>query len=876
MDDNGHFALIEIKSNIRTTTPTSPVPPFIDIENNNLLDFYKIGVALTRSRKCNVINNIFTPRADSTNYVHVWINSKQRTAGSAASQPPLAVIETVIQGNQFNGNNVFGGYGIAYQNANTNATGKVFSVNDIGGAGSLANTFGANIAKVAYLDTVSGGSGQNSFWSNPGINWTVWPSTPMSPIQDNFDFSENLYDLGTGSKRPSAMTASELLQLENRVVHKIDVDTIGFVTMKPNHVFVTQASFLAPLTTSARIQRAIHAAGAVDGFTVNIETGAYMGETTVSQDMIFDATPDGEISTTDLGMNGSGKSLLLSDPIRITETLRLQDGLIDISSNNLTMEATASVSGGSLTSHVLTSGVGYFVNENLSATPKRFAIGTGTKYAETQIANLGTSDDIGLKAFNDVFSGGLTGTIEDTVVSISYQIKESVVGGSNLTFSPTWDGSNERQGFDRNVIYVEQFNGSWQNVGPVAATMATGTDPYTVSADITGNWSDQPVRLSSTTEITLPGNLYYVDDVTGLDSRTNDEAKNPLTPWKTIANSLAKTDNGDSIQVFDGNYSENNLRILKSVKLFGNEVGIGTGPGAGDGNKPRITGIDLNTDSTMIYVQAPNVEIVNFQIEVNQSTVIHGIYGRNGNFNNLRVIRNNIFSVSPQQTPGLPCVVFNSYGMRFLNGGTDSVIIKGNFIRPMNIPDHCAFGRGIRGFSGGRFIIGGPMDSDSNTIAAFYGVQLGAINGMPSIIQNNAIAGNCIEINTPAANTGIHQVINNRMFAGIPQAILALVELKNIQAVGTGVNIEGNRFFGHSNIGLLSTRSQNVTASNNLFIPADTAKNFRHIHVNTKQQTTSINQPPVPNGIMIKGNEYSFLGLIHLHFYKLLLLMLQI
>lgn len=33
---------------------------------------------------------------------------------------------------------------------------------------------------------------------------------------------------------------------------------------------------------------------------------------------------------------------------------------------------------------------------------------------------------------------------------------------------------------------------------------------------------------------------------------------------------------------------------------------------------------------------------------------------------------------------------------------------------------------------------------------------------------------------------------------------------------------------------------------------------------------------PKTMAIMIKGNEYSFLGLIHLHFYKLLLLMLQI
>lgn len=856
LDNNGHFALIEIKSNIRTTGPSSPVPPFIDIENNTLEDFYNIGVALTRSRKCNVVNNTFTPRADSTRYTHVWVNSKQRTAGSAASQPPLSLIETLIQGNTFNDNNVFGGYGVAFQNANVHSSGKVFTVNDMGGPGALANTFGANIAKVVYLDTITGPSSDDSFWSNPGVNWLAWPSTPTGPVRDNFDFSENIFNVGSGPKRPSEMTNSELIQLEDRVVHKVDVDTLGFVNMKPNHVFVTLNSFLAPLTTTPRIQRAVNAAGAVDGFTVNIEPGTYNGTTTVSQNMTFDASTTGVVVSSDLGMNGIGKILSLSTAFKVSASLRLDNGLVEINDNDITLESAATVSGGSQSSYISTNGFGYFIQEGLGAAGKKFPVGTGSRYAETQMTNNGTADNIGLRVRNNVLSSGLVGSQVDTVVNFTYNIKEEVPGGSSLSFSPTWEGADERPVFDRNIIFVENHNGTnWVNIGPGTPSVATGSDPYSVTVPINASWNGQPVRVIGRGVAQPVGNLYYVDDATGDDTRTNTEAKNPNTPWKTLTNALARVDNGDSIQVFLAIYNEANLRVLKSVKIFGNVVGIGTGPGAGTGGKPTINGSSLGSDSTIFYVEAPDVQIENFQIEVDQSGIKHGIYGRNGNFNNLRILNNNIFSTANQSIPGLPCVVFNSYGIRMLNGASDSVIIRGNTITPKVIPTNCAFGRGIRGFQGGRFLIGGPAAVDSNTIAALYSIQLGDMNGLPSIIQNNALAANAIELNSPAANSGTHQVINNRLFAGIPQVVLSLLELKNIQNDGTGVNVENNRFTGHSNLGVFSTRSRNVRIANNIFIPADTAKNFRHIHVNTKQQTVAVNQPPVNNEITIVGND---------------------
>ena len=856
LDNSGHFALIEIKSNIRTTVPTSPAPPFIDVENNNLIDFYNIGVAITRSRMTRVMNNTFTPRADSTRYMHVWVNSKQRTAGSAASQAPLSSVETLIQGNTFNSNNVFGGYGIAFQNANRHTSGKVFTINNMGGAGALANTFGANIAKVVYLDTITGPSSNDPFWSKPGVNWTAWPSTPTGPVEDNFDFSENLFDVGTGSKRPAAMTNAELLQLEDRVVHKIDADTLGFVTMKANNVFVTQQSFVAPLTTTPRLQRAVKAAGTVDGVTVNIETGTYNGQTTVAQSIIFDATPDGEVTSEDLGMNGAGKTLTLADDFKVSSTFRLTDGLVDLGSSDFTMVAGSTVTGGSLASHVQTNGTGYFINENVAGTLRSYPVGTGTRYAATQIRNTGTIDNIGLKVSNDVLANGLTGAVQDTVVDITYQIRETTSGGSGLVFEPTWTAANERPIFDRNQVYVEQHNGAtWQNIGPNTPTIATGTDPFTASVAISGNWNDQPVRVIGRAAAATPtGNLYYVDDASGLDTRTNAEATNPNTPWKTMTKALASIANGDSVQVFAGTYAEANLAITKSVYLFGNVVNIGTGPGAGTGVKPVFNGTSGTPQGSIFILQADSVLIQNFEIQVNQLNVNKGIFSNGGGFNGVRILDNHIFSTFS----GVPSI-FNSYGIQLgttsVSAGADSFLIARNVIRRQTAGS-ATFGRGIRTM-GGFGMIGGPTASDSNYVEGDYGIQSGNPTRKFQVTNNHLFGQSAaVELNIPAQNQR-HIINGNTINPVSGRNALTLIEIKNNTRANSVIEISNNQISGHQVMGIFSTRSRNVEVTGNTFMPSDTGRMYAHIVVNTKQQTTAT-EASVTNGISITGN--TFLG----------------
>jgi len=334
-------------------------------------------------------------------------------------------------------------------------------------------------------------------------------------------------------------------------------------------------------------------------------------------------------------------------------------------------------------------------------------------------------------------------------------------------------------------------------------------------------------------------------------------AKNPATPWLTIGNGLLRTSDGDSIQVFSGTYPESNLRITKAVKLFGNVIGVGTGVGAGTGVRPIVNGTTFGADSSIFTVASPDVLIRNFQIEVNQNLIINGISARSSNYNRIQILGNRILSTGINPGPStLPCLRFNTYGIRLVGFSTDSLLIQGNEIEP-SITDgtRCAFGRGIKLF-GGHGLIGGPNDLDSNRILAYYDIQAGDIDGGRLIIENNFSVGIGVQIVGPAANSGIHIVRNNNFFLSFPEFFPTMAELKDIQNVGTGLLITKNNFVGFINSAIFSQQSQNVSILDNNFIPASTASNYRHIIVNTKQETIAPIQAPRPSSIQIKSNRF--------------------
>jgi hypothetical protein len=66
---------------------------------------------------------------------------------------------------------------------------------------------------------------------------------------------------------------ANLFAIEDKIRHKVDVGTLGFVRVKAGHVFVTPNSFVASGTTSPSIQRGVDAATAGD--IIEVDAGTY-------------------------------------------------------------------------------------------------------------------------------------------------------------------------------------------------------------------------------------------------------------------------------------------------------------------------------------------------------------------------------------------------------------------------------------------------------------------------------------------------------------------------------------------------------------------------------------------------------------------------
>jgi len=231
---------LRLKNNYtgRTTTVTG-----------NIFTGHEWGISLENYQAVTIDNNIFTPLASSTTYRHITVNTKEFSSSSGYYPP---VVGATITRNTFNGSGAAGGIGLAFYNHDNDLP--VFNSFTIGSAGN-ENNFDGIIGTYIYLDGQTGS--------------TAAPVTTMAPWAVNLDAQNNTF----GGASPAAMTLTQLFAVEDRIVHKIDNNVLGFVLVKANNDYVTVNSFVAPATTQASIQRGIDAASS--GFTVNVAEGTY-------------------------------------------------------------------------------------------------------------------------------------------------------------------------------------------------------------------------------------------------------------------------------------------------------------------------------------------------------------------------------------------------------------------------------------------------------------------------------------------------------------------------------------------------------------------------------------------------------------------------
>lgn len=185
-------------------------------------------------RNVSIDNNIFSPPAASTDYLHIGINTKSISSNSnAIVQVP---VDGVITNNVFNGSGTLGGTAIGFFNHDSdNASFGTFSIGTAGNE----NEFGNLIGQYIRLDNQTGST-------DPATIPTDYPNgggwlTTMACWNQDYDIRNNLFNVGSGLQATSAMNAAQRTTLENRLFHKPDAACTGNLTYFDPVTNITQS-----------------------------------------------------------------------------------------------------------------------------------------------------------------------------------------------------------------------------------------------------------------------------------------------------------------------------------------------------------------------------------------------------------------------------------------------------------------------------------------------------------------------------------------------------------------------------------------------------------------------------------------------------------
>ena len=199
--------------------------------------------------------------------------------------------------------------------ANTTPVGATITNNEFFGTGTgitlRDGNPGAAVAP-AFAGVLLGGDGsENTFNSSLGAYISLDPNGAGGPVSVDLDASENIFGVTSGDLEPSAMSLDDLFELEDKILHTIDVASLGLVTVVAGQVFVTTNSFDGVNTLTPSIQRGIDAAAAGD--RVNVSAGTFIENLTIGKDVeVVGQTDGGGVASTNLNAASGGDLVQLA------------------------------------------------------------------------------------------------------------------------------------------------------------------------------------------------------------------------------------------------------------------------------------------------------------------------------------------------------------------------------------------------------------------------------------------------------------------------------------------------------------------------------------------------------------------------------------
>ncbi|RYZ50251.1 MAG: T9SS type A sorting domain-containing protein, partial [Chitinophagaceae bacterium] len=190
-----------------------------------------------------------------------------------------------------------------------------------------------------------------------------------------------------------------------------------------------------------------------------------------------------------LTIDGSGVKTI-SGNVVVNGVLSFADGMLATGANNLTLGASANITGAGAASFIITGNTGSVKKLGLgnggSTGDFVFPVGVAaSSYTPATVSNTGTMDNFTLRLLDNVYSAYAGNTpngtaITSMVVNRTWFVEEDVQGGSNVTLTLQWNAGEETPLFVRGMSYVAHNTGTAWLAGPTAnASAGSETASYT-------------------------------------------------------------------------------------------------------------------------------------------------------------------------------------------------------------------------------------------------------------------------------------------------------------------------------------------------------------------------------------------------------------
>lgn len=198
----------------------------------------------------------------------------------------------------------------------------------------------------------------------------------------------------------------------------------------------------------------------------------------ISGQLTFDSN-NNALENLVIDLNGDGSVQLGSD-VEVNGTLDLQDGYVALGNNNLTINASGDINGGTSNTYVMTNGNGLLqIMINAGSQGSFYPVGTDVHFAPMTLAQASGSSNgmFGVSALSGVYTNGVSGNnmaSASSVVNTSWIVESGLSTGIDLEMTAEWDASMEVNSFNRTEAYISHYtNSSWDVAASGNATTNT-------------------------------------------------------------------------------------------------------------------------------------------------------------------------------------------------------------------------------------------------------------------------------------------------------------------------------------------------------------------------------------------------------------------